>query len=125
MSKPKTKRKFRSRLRKQVAALPVRLTDDGQLQVLLLTSRGSGRWVIPKGWPMRKRSRAAAAAREAYEEAGLEGTIENETPIGFYHYDKSHDSGSKIRVRVEVFLALVHIASPGVIGCSPPLVLTS
>ena len=43
------------------------------LRILLITSRDTGRWVIPKGWPMRHRSEAEAAAREAYEEAGLRG----------------------------------------------------
>ncbi len=104
MAKPTQKPKPRSRRRRQYAALPVRLTEDGKMQVLLLTSRGTRRWVIPKGWPMRKRSPAGAAAREAYEEAGLEGTIAHKTPIGFYHYDKGADDGSKTKVRVAVFL---------------------
>ena len=76
------------------------------MQVLLLTSRGTGRWVIPKGWPMRKLSPAAAAAQEAYEEAGLEGTIEGDGPIGRYHYDKQLGSGVA-RIEVGVFLMRV------------------
>ncbi len=56
---------------------------------------------------MRKLSPWAAAAREAYEEAGLEGTIERETPVGSYSYDKGGVDGSKIRVQVEVFLLRV------------------
>lgn len=42
-------------------------------QVLLITSRDTGRWVLPKGWPMRGRSMAQAALIEAWEEAGVEG----------------------------------------------------
>ena len=105
---PKTKQKAKkgSRERRQYAALPLRFTDDGKMQVLLLTSRGTGRWVIPKRWPMRKLSPAAAATQEAYEEAGLEGTIEGEMPIGRYHYDKQVGS-SATRVMVEVFLMRV------------------
>ena len=45
------------------------------MRVLLITSRDTGRWVIPKGWPMRNRTEAEAAAREAYEEAGLRGDV--------------------------------------------------
>lgn len=76
------------------------------MQVLLLTSRGTGRCVIPKGWPMRRLSPAAAAAREAYEEAGLESTIEGDGPIGRYHYNKQLDGGVA-RVEVSVFLMRV------------------
>ncbi|PZQ51695.1 MAG: hypothetical protein DI556_03335 [Rhodovulum sulfidophilum] len=70
----------------QVAALCYRRTRKG-LRILLITSRDTGRWVIPKGWPMRNRGEAAAAAREAYEEAGLRGAIA-EKSIGFYTYRK-------------------------------------
>ena len=55
-----------------MAALCWRRSRKG-LRILLITSRDTGRWVIPKGWPMRNRSDAEAAAREAYEEAGLRG----------------------------------------------------
>jgi 8-oxo-dGTP pyrophosphatase MutT (NUDIX family) len=105
---PKTKQKAKngSKERRQYAALPLRFTDEGKMQVLLLTSRSTRRWVIPKGWPMRKLSPAAAAAQEAYEEAGLEGMIEGEMPIGRYHYDKQVGSGTT-RVAVEVFLMRV------------------
>jgi hypothetical protein len=36
----------------QIGVLPYRITSDGEVEVMLLTSRGTGRWVIPKGWPM-------------------------------------------------------------------------
>jgi 8-oxo-dGTP pyrophosphatase MutT (NUDIX family) len=70
----------------QVGALCYRRTGKG-LRVLLITSRDTGRWVIPKGWPMRKRTEAQAAAREAYEEAGLRGAVSAKS-IGFYTYRK-------------------------------------
>ncbi len=93
--------------RRQYAALPVRYDESGQAQVLLLTSRGTGRWIIPKGWPMPKLSPAAAAAREAYEEAGVAGTIKTETPIGSYRYDKWRERGLRTEVEVDVFLLVV------------------
>ncbi len=51
----------------QVAALPLMVGDDGIERVLLLTSRETGRWVIPKGWPIRGRKPHEAAAQEALE----------------------------------------------------------
>ena len=56
--------------RLQVAALCFRRTDTG-CEVLLVTSRDTGRWVIPKGWPMEGKSSAESAAQEAWEEAGV------------------------------------------------------
>ena len=99
--------KLRGKRRQQYAALPVRLSDDGHLQVLLLTSRGTGRWVVPKGWPMPKLSPASAAAREAFEEAGVEGTVNHQTPLGTYPYAKGLKGGRHIAVRVTVFLLTV------------------
>lgn len=70
----------------QVAALCWRM-HKGQAQVLLVTSRDTGRWVLPKGWPMPDRNPDAAAAREAWEEAGVEGKV-SAAAIGQYCYDK-------------------------------------
>ena len=75
----------------QVAALCYRRSAKG-LRILLITSRDTGRWIIPKGWPMRNRSEAQAAAREAWEEAGLRGVID-ERSIGFYTYSKKVGPG--------------------------------
>lgn len=72
---------------RQVAALPYRISDSGQLKVLLITSRGTRRFVIPKGWQMEGRKDWQAAAEEAREEAGIEGQIRPE-PIGEYQYWK-------------------------------------
>ncbi len=73
--------------RVQYAALPYRQRQDGEIQIRLITSRETRRWVIPKGWPMKDLSPSKAAAREAYEEAGLLGSISSE-PLGLYSYDK-------------------------------------
>lgn len=71
--------------------------------VVLITSRGTGRWVIPKGWPMEGKSLSGAAAAEAWEEAGVEGRV-HEAEIGRYRYDKEQDQGWSVPVEVRVFL---------------------
>jgi 8-oxo-dGTP pyrophosphatase MutT (NUDIX family) len=86
----------------QVGALPYRISGDGSPELLLVTSRGTSRWIIPKGWPMEGLSDAEAAAREAYEEAGLMGEI-TETPVGSFTYEKVRkgmDTPSLLRVDV-------------------------
>ena len=84
----------------QFAALPFRVADDG-LRVMLLTSRETQRWVIPKGWPMRGRKPREAAAQEAFEEAGILGTIVGKRPVGSCHYSKrlSAHTASSVRCR--------------------------
>ena len=72
-------------------------------EVVLITSRGTGRWVIPKGWPMEGKSLPAAAATEAWEEAGVEGRM-HESELGRYRYDKEQDRGYSVPVEVRVFL---------------------
>src|SRR5690554_4171964 len=71
----------------QVAALPWRYGKDGQIEVLLVTSRGSGRWVLPKGWPEGRETLTEAARREAAEEAGISGTM-SDNALGIYFYTK-------------------------------------
>lgn len=71
----------------QVAALVYRYEAE-ERQVLVITSRGTGRWVIPKGWPQVGRTLAETAAREAYEEAGVRGEISSH-PIGSFDYCKN------------------------------------
>ncbi|MFL6797960.1 MAG: NUDIX hydrolase [Xanthobacteraceae bacterium] len=86
----------------QYAALPYRRNDEDKLEIMLITSRDTGRWIIPKGWPIPNLGPADAAAREAYEEAGLIGRI-GDQPIGRYFYDKRLDDGSKVHCAVVVF----------------------
>lgn len=83
----------------QVAALCLNPDTD---QVLLITSRGTGRWIVPKGWPMPGRSLAEAAMQEAWEEAGVTGRI-GHAEIGRYHYDKEQARGFAIPIEVRVF----------------------
>ncbi|TRW98660.1 NUDIX hydrolase [Paracoccus sp. M683] len=71
-------------------------------QVLLITSRDTGRWVIPKGWPMEGRSLAHAALQEAWEEAGVRGKVEM-GELGRFRYDKRQDSGFALPVEVALY----------------------
>ena len=87
--------------RVQVAALPWRLTNEG-VEVMLVTSRGTGRWVLPKGWPEGGEHWHEAAAREAAEEAGLSGGTSS-IEIGRFHYGKVLRSGMEWRCEVHVF----------------------
>ena len=85
----------------QYAALPWRAGETGT-EVLLITSRESGRWVIPKGWPIKGKGPHRSAAQEAFEEAGVKGDP-NRRAVGIYHYDKRLKSGRLQHVRVFVF----------------------
>ena len=67
---------------------------DGLMQVLLVTSRDSGRWVIPKGWPWLNLSDHLSAAEEAWEEAGVRGRTAPRS-IGSFTYDKIGKSGRR------------------------------
>ena len=92
--------------RSQFAAMPWRLDARGQVEVLLITSRETRRWVIPKGWPIKGMKSPKSAAQEAFEEAGVQGRI-GKRPVGSYAYDKRLKNGRLQRVRVAVFALLV------------------
>jgi len=88
--------------RTQYAALPWRKRADGAVEVLLITSRESRRWVIPKGWPMKDLDAGPCAAQEAFEEAGVAGQTRRKS-LGVYHNDKRLRSGRLQHVRVQVY----------------------
>ena len=88
--------------RLQVAALPYRRRSDGSCEILLVTTRGTGRWMVPKGWPMRGKSYAEAAAQEAYEEAGVRGSA-NPVELGRFDHEKSRFPLTPIQCTVAVF----------------------
>lgn len=92
--------------RLQVAALCYRETQAGR-QVLLITSRDSGRWIVPKGWPMEGLEDHEAALQEAWEEAGVRRANINARPVGSYGYDKGLSDGDSVAVEVQVYPALV------------------
>jgi 8-oxo-dGTP pyrophosphatase MutT (NUDIX family) len=92
----------------QAAAVPWRRSPAGEVELLLITSRETRRWVIPKGWPIKGLTSAGTAAREAYEEAGVTGRP-SKKKIGSYHYDKRLRSGRIQHVRVSVFALTVEV----------------
>ncbi|MGL4490079.1 MAG: NUDIX hydrolase [Rhizobiaceae bacterium] len=87
--------------RAQVGALVWRFHHSA-LQVLLVTSRDTGRFVIPKGWTEKKLTDWDAAANEAYEEAGIKGLISN-APIGGFLYNKIIGPGFALPCLVTVY----------------------
>ena len=95
----------------QTGAIPWRLGEDGGPEVLLVTGRRSGRWLIPKGWPMMGRTLAAAAAQEAFEEAGVEGTVDP-APVGSFRHDKQHVVLGEIAVEIVVHALAVERELP-------------
>lgn len=90
----------------QVAAIPMQWTKDGELRILMVTSRDTGRWVLPKGWTMDGKKPWRAAEIEALEEAGVTGYISREA-IGDYSYDKRMPDGSAIPCTVRVYPMIV------------------
>ena len=84
----------------QYAALPWRMRES--LEILLVTSRDTRRWVIPKGWPMKGLKPSTTAAIEALEEAGVVGKTEKKK-LGSYHYRKRLKNGAALLCRVDVF----------------------
>jgi 8-oxo-dGTP pyrophosphatase MutT (NUDIX family) len=94
-------------MRSQFGALPYRFTQSGELQILLITSRRTRRWIIPKGWPMKGMKPARSAEREAFEEAGIRGKIAARA-IGTFVYDKVLDDDDwAVPCEVMVFPLLV------------------
>jgi 8-oxo-dGTP pyrophosphatase MutT (NUDIX family) len=84
----------------QFAALPYRRAE--RLEIMLVSSRETGRWVLPKGWPIKGIKPHETAAREALEEAGILGKIAK-SPLGGYSYAKRLENGSVQICQVQVF----------------------
>lgn len=90
----------------QIAALPLHWDAKGRVRVLMVTSRDTGRWVMPKGWLMDGKKPWHAAELEALEEAGAIGFISDE-PVGIYHYLKRLGRKSNVQCRVTVYPMMV------------------
>lgn len=88
--------------RVQIAALCLRESEDG-LRVLMITSRGTGRWILPKGWPVSGKDGAQSAEQEAWEEAGVRDASVLDEPVGRYEYVKQFEDGSSERVETYVY----------------------
>ncbi|WP_299813114.1 NUDIX hydrolase [uncultured Jannaschia sp.] len=89
----------------QVAAMPLRWNKNS-IEVLMITSRDSGRWIVPKGWMMKGMKPWAAAAIEAMEEAGAEGRVARDV-FGTYSYEKMLDDGTALPCNVRVYPMIV------------------
>src|SRR6266567_9047960 len=97
-----SRRKISAARRVQYGALPYRLTAGSRPQFMLITSRETRRWVIPKGWPKKGKSPRYSAAREAFEEAGVVGAVAKR-PIGSFSYEKRMTNGGVVVCEVRVF----------------------
>ena len=102
---------FRRPKHLQMAALCHRGVDDVK-EYLLITSRDTGRWIIPKGWPIRGLTSRETALREAWEEAGVKKGQASQTPIGTYCYDKRKHSGVTVPVETLVYSVEVTEMAP-------------
>jgi len=88
--------------RLQVAALCYRENNPGK-EVLLITSRGTGRWIVPKGWPIDGLNAIEAALQEAWEEAGVKAFAHTAESVGSFEYEKWIDAGYETPVEAKVF----------------------
>ena len=88
--------------RLQYGALPYRVSSGSRAEFMLVTSRQTRRWVIPKGWPKKGKSPHRLAAREAFEEAGVTGAIGRRS-VGSFSYEKRLKDGGLIECEVRVF----------------------
>lgn len=102
---------FTGGFRQQYAALCFRRVEK-DIEILLVTTRDSGRWVIPKGWPMKNKKPHQAAATEAWEEAGVRGEVKKK-PVGRYTYLKLLDDGEVVPCVVDVFQVEVEEVESG------------
>ena len=94
-------------IRVQYGVLPYQFTETNSLEVLLVTTRQTRRWIIPKGWPIKGLKPSKSAAREAYEETGIRGTV-GAKAIGVFSFKKSLDAnGVAVPCEVRVFPMIV------------------
>ena len=86
----------------QYGVIPVRRAADGGVEVLLITSRETRRWVVPRGNPIPGKTPVESAAQEAFEEAGIEGPVDPD-PVGRYFYRKRRRNGALLPAEVQLF----------------------
>src|SRR5690348_5611303 len=88
--------------RLQYGALPYRVSSGSRPEIMLVTSRETRRWIIPKGWPKKGKSPHRSAAREAFEEAGVLGSVARRS-VGSFSYKKRLKNGGMVECEVRVF----------------------
>ena len=94
-------------VRVQYGALPYRFTPMAALEILIVTTRQSRRWIVPKGWPIKRLTPSKSAAREAFEEAGVRGKI-GARAIGNFTYKKTAgQTADDANYEVKIFPLLV------------------
>jgi 8-oxo-dGTP pyrophosphatase MutT (NUDIX family) len=98
IAKPVAKRQ---RERLQYGAIPYRRAKD-RIEIMLITSRSTRRWIVPKGWPLAHTPSRDVARLEAFEEAGVEGIV-GKRRFGSFRYHKRLNDGSIVLCRVDVF----------------------
>jgi 8-oxo-dGTP pyrophosphatase MutT (NUDIX family) len=84
------------------AAIPYRMTGAGELEVLLVTSRGKGLWILPKGKVKPGKTAAVSAREEAYEEAGAVGSV-SQPPIDCFDLSVPGDKPGPATVSMQIF----------------------
>ena len=89
------------------ALCPIVSRNPTRLRFLLVTTRQTKRWIIPEGWPIKGLKPAKSAAREAYEEAGIRGSVKTKAIGIFAHEKRSDEDGITIPCDVRVFPLLV------------------
>lgn len=92
---------FNKTFRKQYGAICFRRTGEN-IEILIITSRDSGRWIMPKGWPIKGKKPHETALVEASEEAGVNGKV-RKAPVGSYTYLKDIEDGGLVPCVVEMF----------------------
>ncbi len=93
--------------RLQMAALCHR-GEGASKEFLLVTSRDTARWIIPKGWPIRGLKSNETALQEAWEEAGVRNSVATKEPIGSYTYQKRKAGGLEVPVETLVYSVAVN-----------------
>ncbi|MBB4567244.1 NUDIX hydrolase [Rhizobium leucaenae] len=95
---------FHGAIYEQYAAICYRRNRElGTTEVLVVTSRESGRWVVPKGWPIKGKKPYEVASIEAFEEAGVSGKIKKK-PFGYFTYLKQLAEGNRVPCIVQLHL---------------------
>ena len=102
ISRKSLRRTFTEEVFQQIGALCYKKKND-MIYILLISSRRSGRWIIPKGWRFDKFSNQKSAALEAWEEAGVQGKVSKKM-IGAYFYRKRSEEEKFFTCEVKVYL---------------------